>query len=44
MSRSDLPCRKFIYWFNMFTMFFGGGLIPFYILLKQIKLINTQIA
>ena len=41
MSRNDLPCRKFIYWFNMFTMFFGGGLIPFYILLKQLKLINT---
>lgn len=41
MSRNDLPCRKAIYWYNMFTMFFGGGLIPFYILLKQLKLINT---
>ena len=41
MSRNDLPARGVIYWFNMFTMFFGGGLIPFYILLKQLKLINT---
>lgn len=41
MSRNDLPFRTAIYWFNMFTMFFGGGLIPFYILLKQLKLINT---
>lgn len=41
MSRPDLPARKPIYWINMFTMFFGGGLIPFYILLKQLRLINT---
>lgn len=41
MSRPDLPARKVIYWINMFTMFFGGGLIPFYILLKQLRLINT---
>lgn len=41
MSRNDLPYRRAIYWFNMFTMFFGGGLIPFYILLKQLHLINT---
>ena len=41
MSRKDLPCRSLIYWINMFTMFFGGGLIPFYILLKQLRLINT---
>ncbi len=41
MSRRDLPFRKAIYWYNMFTMFFGGGLIPFYILLKQLGLINT---
>lgn len=41
MSRNDLPGRSVIYWINMFTMFFGGGLIPFYILLKQLKLINT---
>ena len=41
MSRNDLPFRKTIYMVNMFTMFFGGGLIPFYMLLKQLKLINS---
>lgn len=41
MSRDDLPARKPIYWINIFTMFFGGGLVPFYILLKQLGLINT---
>lgn len=41
MSRRDLPFRTAIYWINMFTMFFGGGLIPFYIVLKELKLINT---
>ncbi len=41
MSRDNLPFRPLIYWFNMFTMFFGGGLIPFYLVLKQLKLINT---
>lgn len=41
MSRPDLPARGVIYWVNMFTMFFGGGLIPFYILLKELHLINT---
>ena len=30
MSRNDLPCRTAIYWFNMFNMFFGGGLIPYF--------------
>ena len=41
MSRSDLPCRKFIYWFNMFTMFFGGGLIPTYLLMVQLGFVNS---
>lgn len=41
MSWDDLPARQPIYWINIFTMFFGGGLVPFYILLKQLGLINT---
>lgn len=41
MSRSDLPCRKFIYWFNMFTMFFGGGLIPTYLVIQRLQMLNT---
>lgn len=41
MSRNDLPGRTAIYWYFMLTMFFGGGLIPFYLLLKQLRLLNT---
>ncbi len=41
MSRKDLPAKKLIYWFNIFTMFFGGGLIPYFLLLKQLTLMNT---
>jgi putative aldouronate transport system permease protein len=40
MSRKDLPAAKPIYWFNLFTMFFGGGLIPYFLLLKNIGLMN----
>lgn len=40
MSRRDLPCRKGIYWFNIFTMFFGGGLIPTYLVFHSLGLIN----
>ena len=41
MSRRDLPLKKPIYWFNLFTMFFGGGLIPYFLVLKQLGLINS---
>lgn len=41
MSRGDLPFKKQIYWFNLFTLFFSGGLIPYFLLLKSLGLINT---
>lgn len=41
MSRKDLPFKKIIYWINLFTMFFGGGLIPYFLVLKQLGLINS---
>jgi putative aldouronate transport system permease protein len=41
MSRKDLPCRNLFYWFSIFTMFFGGGLVPFYLILKSLNLINS---
>lgn len=41
MSRKDLPARNIIYWFNIFTMFFSGGLIPSYLVLNSLHLINT---
>jgi putative aldouronate transport system permease protein len=41
MSRKDLPFRNFFYWVSIITMFFGGGLIPYYLVLKSLNLINT---
>jgi len=41
LSRKDFPMRNFFTIFFAFTMFFGGGLIPTYILMTQIKFVNT---
>jgi putative aldouronate transport system permease protein len=40
MSRKDLPFRDAIHKINLFTLFFGGGLIPFYLVLKNLDLLN----
>lgn len=42
LSRKELPFRNFIMFLFAFTMFFGGGLIPTYINIKNLKLINTM--
>ena len=41
LSRNDLPGRNFIMLMFTFTMFFGGGLIPFYMLIRSLGLLNT---
>lgn len=41
MSKKYLPHRNFYTSIIVFTMFFGGGLIPSYMLVKNLKLINT---
>ncbi|HCS74925.1 MAG TPA: sugar ABC transporter permease [Clostridiales bacterium] len=41
LSRRDFPMHKQFNWLFLFTMFFGGGLIPTYILMTQIKFVNT---
>jgi putative aldouronate transport system permease protein len=41
MSRKDLPGRKFLNLFFVFTMFFGGGLIPTYLTVRDLHLLNT---
>ena len=41
MSRENLKFKKVFYWLNIFTMFFGGGLIPFYLIILSIGLYNT---
>lgn len=41
LSRKYLPHRTFYTMFIVVTMFFGGGLIPTYLLIKSLGLINS---
>jgi len=41
MSKKYVPGRKFILLFITFTMFFSGGLVPYYLLIRDLKLMNT---
>lgn len=41
LARKDLVGRNAVMWFFVFTMFFGGGLIPTYLLIKDLNMINT---
>ena len=41
MSKKYLPNRNFYTSIVVFTMFFSGGLIPSYLLIRSLKLINT---
>lgn len=41
ITRPGLKLKKIYIPFIMFTMFFGGGLIPYFILIKDLKLYNT---
>lgn len=40
-SRPAFPGKKFFFLYMLFTMFFGGGLVPMYLLMKNLKLTNT---
>lgn len=42
LSRKNLPGKKFLLVFFIIPMFFGGGLIPFYNVMSQLKLINSM--
>lgn len=42
LSRKSLKSRKFFMLFFVFTMYFHGGLIPTYILVSKLGLINTR--
>lgn len=44
LSRKELPYRKFFMWFFIITMFFGGGIIPFYLLVSRLNLIDSPLA
>jgi putative aldouronate transport system permease protein len=41
LAESRLPGRKFMLFFVLVTMMIGGGLIPGYLLMAQLKLLNT---
>jgi putative aldouronate transport system permease protein len=43
LSRKELPFRKAIMWFFIFTMFFGGGLIPYYLLISKLGLVDNPL-
>ena len=43
LSRKDLPGRNGIMLLFTFTMFFSGGLIPSYMVIQNLKMINTMI-
>lgn len=42
LSIKDLPGRKFLSIFFIITMYFGGGLIPTYLVVKQTGLMDTM--
>lgn len=41
LSRKDLMGRKFFMLMIAFTMFFSGGIIPTYLVVRQLNLLNT---
>ena len=41
MSRPNLKFRRVFYWINIFTMFFSGGLVPYFLIIKSIGLYDT---
>ncbi|MBQ9481218.1 MAG: carbohydrate ABC transporter permease [Clostridia bacterium] len=41
MSRRELKFRRFFQAANLFTMFFGGGLIPYFVLINFLGLFDT---
>lgn len=41
LSKRTLPGRKFFNFFFIFTMYFGGGLIPYFLIIKGIGLYNS---
>ena len=43
LSRKELPCRKFLTGLFIFTMYFQGGMVPLYLTVKELGLIDTRI-
>lgn len=43
LSKKNLPGRSLMSWYFLFTMYFGGGLIPTYIIVRDMKLLNQPL-
>lgn len=43
LSRKDLPGKTAIMLLFIFTMYFQGGMIPFYLVVKGLNLVNTRL-
>ena len=42
LAKTHLPGRKILNWFFLITMFFGGGMVPTYLMYKELGLLNTR--
>jgi putative aldouronate transport system permease protein len=42
LSRKELAGKKFFLWLILFTMFFNGGLIPTYLLIDSLGMVDTM--
>lgn len=42
LSRKELMAKTFIVWLILFTMLFNGGLIPTYLLIKSLGMLDTM--
>src|SRR5690625_918607 len=42
LSRKELMAKKFILWFILITMLFNGGLIPTFLVVKSLGMLNTM--
>ena len=40
LTKKTLPGRKFFLVYFMFTMYFGGGMIPYYIVIRELNLLD----
>jgi putative aldouronate transport system permease protein len=43
LAKRDLPGRNFIMLMYIFTMYFGGGMIPYYLVVKGLGMLNLRI-
>ncbi len=40
LSKKTLPGKRFFHFFYIFTMYFGGGMIPYYLVIQKLGLVN----